>query len=129
MRALIVTLLLSLTTSAFADDFQSTFQETWDAIAGQSDCKNTDYPDLVIFTCDKDMALWYFTKPNNAAHPGIVRRAVVEESGGVAVHESGRSYGSDAAQPAFKAWLASIMALDEKVKEDMARKSRNGQQQ
>ena len=122
MRAPIAILLCVFSSSAFAGDFQATFQETWNDVA-RRDCERKDYPDLVIFDCQKELALWYFTKPGNPAHPGVVKRSVVQSNGAVSIRESGQSYGSDDDQPAFKDWMGSIMALDEKVKEDMARKT------
>jgi hypothetical protein len=117
-------------TSATEVAIQSTYQATWDAVAQNSDCQKAEYPDLTLFTCEADKTLWYFTKPNNAAHPGVVKRQVVQDpSGSVSVDENGVSFGSDAAQPAFKAWMDSIVALDAKVKEDMARRAGDGQKQ
>jgi hypothetical protein len=126
MRGVLAALALIGATPAFADGIQLTFQGTWDLISKRSDCTKADYPDLVIFTCDREMALWYFTKPNNVAYPGIVKRSIVQQpDGSVAVNENGRSYGSDADQPAFKKWMASIVALDEKVKEELTKEHAN----
>jgi len=122
MRAALTALILLVSAPAFADEIQSTFEGTWNLISKRPDCTKADYPDLVIFTCDKEMVLWYFTKPNSAAHPGIVKRSIVQEPDGAwAAHEEGRSYGSDAAQSAFKNWMASIVALDEKARQELAR--------
>jgi len=65
-------------------------------------------------------SLWYFTKPGHPAHPGVIQRAVVQIADGVGIHEEGWSFASDAAQPAFKTFLAQIRALDQQMKEAMA---------
>jgi hypothetical protein len=122
MRYALAALLLVVAPPVFADEFQTTFQSTLTAVSARPDCTKAEYPDLLIITCDKDMALWYFTKPNNAAYPGIVKRSIIQDpDGAVSAREDGRSYGDDEAQPAFKAWMASIVALDQKVKEELAR--------
>lgn len=133
MRTWIAALLMGFVASAAsaADvEMQSSYQATWDAVAHDADCQMTGYPDFTLFTCEKSMTFWYFTKPNNAAHPGIVKRSMIEATDGAfSVTENGRSFGSDEAQPAFKTWMDSIVALDQKVKEEVARKAQGEQQQ
>jgi hypothetical protein len=130
MRIWIAALLVSFATSATGADFQPTYQATWDVIAQRADCKNVEYPDLFLFTCNEGLVLWYFTKPDNSAHPGVIKRYFVKDAdGGTSIQEDARSFGSDDAQPTFKAWLASIAALDQKVRDAIAHEAQGKQQQ
>jgi len=76
--------------------------------------------DLLIYTCETSQTLWYFTKPGHPAHPGVIKRYVFEDAQGVKIGQQGWSFASDAAQPAFKTFLAQIRALDEQMKEAVA---------
>ena len=129
MRMWLAALLISLAADAAnADDrpmFEgvdgSSFQSMWNAISQRADCKKADYPQNTIFTCDSGVTLWYFTKADNPAHPGVVKRYFVDDPGGsTSIQEDARSFGDDAAQPAFKAWLGSITALDKQMKDYVA---------
>ncbi len=101
------------------------FQTLWDALARNPDCKPSQFPDFVVFTCKQEQTFWYFTKPNHPAHPGIIKRYLVEKDGAWYVKEEGHSFASDAAQPAFKAWLAQIVDLDRQAQDRI--KKQHGQ--
>lgn len=90
----------------------TSFQELWDAVAHDPDCKPSQFPDFVLFTCERQYTFWYLTKPNHRAHPGIIKRHLYQQDGAWYAKEEGRSFASDAAQPAFKAWLAQIADMD-----------------
>jgi len=75
---------------------------------------------MVVFTCEKDLTIWYFTVPGTPAHPGVMKRTLVSDSDGTSFKEDARSYGSDEAQPAFKAWMAPILDLDRQAKDYIA---------
>ena len=103
--------------SASAQD-HPTYQSLWDAAAHDANCVQSDYDNFVLFSCDKEMTFWYFTKPNHPAHPGVIKRAIIQQPDGSWVgQENGSSFASDAAQPAFKAWLAQIADLDRQLRE------------
>ncbi len=89
-------------------------------MAGNKDCTSQDDVDLLIYTCDKTQELWYFTEPGHPAHPGVIRRYVIQNAKGVSVAEQGWSFAPDSAQPAFKTFLAQIQALDFQAQETMA---------
>src|SRR6201992_965298 len=125
MRALLVAFLAGLAVTLvgagaraadqalFARMGGALLQGMWDDIAARADCSKTDYPKLTMFTCDGGTTLWYFTRPGHAAHPGVIERSFITDAdGGTSVQEDGRSFGDAAAQPAFKAWLDSFVALD-----------------
>ena len=99
-----------------ASETHPTFQSLWDAIAHAPDCSKRDDVDLIIVACDKSQSVWYFTKPGHPAHPGVVERQVTRDAkGGVSVSENGWSFAPDAAQPAFKTFIAQIRALDQQM--------------
>jgi len=95
----------------------TSFQELWDAVAHDTDCKPSQFPDFVLFTCERQYTFWYLTKPNHPAHPGIIKRYLYQQDGAWYTKEEGRSFASDAAQPAFKAWLAQIADMDRQARE------------
>ncbi len=93
------------------------FQGLWDAVARIPDCKQSRFPDFILVTCEKAHTLWYFTKPNNPAYPGVIKRYLADRNGAWYAKEDGQSFGPDAAQPAFKAWMAQITELDRQASE------------
>ena len=95
----------------------TSFQELWDAVAHDPDCKPSQFPDFVLFACERQYTFWYLTKPNHPAHPGIIKRYLYQQDGAWYAKEEGRSFASDAAQPAFKAWLAQIADMDRQARE------------
>ena len=105
--------------AAFAED-HSSYQALWNSVSQTPDCARREFLDFTLFTCEKSAALWYFTKPNHPAHPGVIKRSVVADAKGVSVNNEGWSFAPDAAQPAFKTFLAQIAAMDEQVRETMA---------
>lgn len=115
----IVVVGIAFAAQARADDKPS-YQSLWDAVAQSQDCTRADDADLVIFTCDKTYTVWYFTLAGHPAHPGVISRHVIQTDNGVSVDEQGWSFASDAAQPAFKTFMAQIRALDEQLKESNA---------
>lgn len=123
MRLGLALLLFAVAAPASSQD-RSTYESLWEAVAHDPDCAPSQYPDVTLMTCKNAFTLWYFTKPNHAAHPGVVKRAVVQDGPAVSVRLSGWSFASDVAQPAFKTWLAPIQELDRQAKESFERKSR-----
>jgi hypothetical protein len=123
MRTAVATILfgLGLSTVALAED-HPTYESLWNSVSSSPDCKSQDDVDLTIFTCEKAMSLWYFTKLGHPAHPGVVKRSVVEDAKNVSIDEQGWSFAPDAAQPAFKTFLAQIRALDAQMKQVTANK-------
>ncbi|HEX3810302.1 MAG TPA: hypothetical protein VHW02_11460 [Rhizomicrobium sp.] len=102
------------------------FQTLWDALARDPDCKPSQFPDFILVTCERERTFWYFTKPNHPAYPGIVKRYLVEKDGAWYAQEEGHSFAADAAQPAFKLWLAQIADLDRQAQESIQkRRSQN----
>ncbi|HWY61862.1 MAG TPA: hypothetical protein VNW15_08190 [Rhizomicrobium sp.] len=111
-------LLLLFATPSWAQDHPS-YQTLWDSVAQDADCAPAEYPDFILVTCQKAYAMWYFTKPNHPAHPGVIKRTIAQEANGdVTANEQGWSFASDAAQPAFKTWLGQIQDLDRQARED-----------
>jgi hypothetical protein len=112
---------LLITTPLRAQD-NSTFESVWNSVVQNPDCKPTDYSDFVLVNCNAQLTLWYFTKPNHPAHPGVVKRQIYQEKDGTwLAREEGRSFASDAAQPAFKTWLAQIADLDRQMREEIGK--------
>jgi len=72
------------------------------------------------------LTLWYFTKPNHPAHPGVIKRIIVQENGVWNGYEYGYSFAPNEAQPAFKNWLAQIADLDRQMREAIIKQDQVG---
>jgi len=101
-----------------------TYESLWNEITHDHGCVPSEQRDYTMFTCDADHALWYFTKPSHPAHPGVVKRAVVQENEAMVIRTRGWSFAPDADQPKFKTWLEQFKELDARVRQHV----RPGQQ-
>ncbi len=111
-----------LTASALAQD-RPTYQSLWDEATEKTGCAPAGYADFTLVTCREDLTLWYFTKPNHPANPGVIKRAIVQTADGAFVSNvEGWSFAPDDAQPAFKNWLSQINELDRRMKEDIEKR-------
>ena len=84
-------------------------------------CKLNDQPTFSLFMCRGGLTLWYFTKPNHPAHPGVIKRMIENGAAGWTVREEGTSFAPNDQQAAFRAWLAQIKELDAQMKATIAR--------
>jgi len=100
-------------------DSHPSFQSYWEQVTHGTNCNPpADYNDFILVKCDGGMTLWYFTKPNHPAYPGVIKRMLQQSpDGSWSVSEEGHSFAPDSAQPAFKAWLAQIQDLDRQMRE------------
>ena len=97
-----------------------TYQTLWEEASNGPGCGASEYPDLVLVECDAGLTLWYFTRFNHPAHPGVIKRMITQQPDGSWIaQEQGSSFGSVATQPAFKAWLAQLQALDRQMMESI----------
>jgi hypothetical protein len=97
-----------------------TYQTLWDEASHRAGCGGSEFSDFVLVTCNADLSFWYFTKTNHPAHPGVIKRMIRQRTDGSWISElQGSSYAPDAAQPAFKAWLAQIEDLDRQMRESI----------
>jgi hypothetical protein len=129
MRLTLAPLLLCaplLMSAATAED-PSSYQSLWNEVASDPDCTPSQYPDTTLFTCETKMTLWYFTKANHPANPGVIERKLHQDKDGISVHEDGWSFAPDSGQPAFQAWMSQIKALDEKVRHQFQQHRVGGQ--
>ncbi len=101
------------------------FQGLWETVKHDPDCKSSQFPNFILVTCEEEHTLWYFTKPNHPAYPGVIERSLFEKDGAWYAKEDGHSFAPDAAQPAFEAWLAQIADLDRQAQEWIKRRREN----
>lgn len=107
-------------TGPIAAQEHPTYQTLWDEASQSAGCRASELADLVLVTCDRGLTLWYFTKANHAAHPGVIKRMITQRADRSWVSQlQGSSFASEAAQPAFKAWLAQIEDLDRQMMESI----------
>jgi hypothetical protein len=83
------------------------------------------YPDFTLVHTGGGFIYYYFTKPVHFAHPGVIKRTLIERRGTWSVTETGWSFGPDAAQPAFKRWMAQFVELDRQMREYIERTRRS----
>ena len=116
----VLVLVFCLAAEVTAAQEHPTYQTLWEEASNGPECGASEYPDLVLVKCEAGLTLWYFTKSNHPAHPGVIKRTITQQPDGSWIaQEQGSSFGSDAAQPAFKAWLAQIQDLDRRMMESI----------
>jgi hypothetical protein len=89
---------------AVAGVWPSTFDEEFKSVEKQG-CKKGEQSDFIFFLCEREPAQYYFTKPNTPAYPGVLKRYFKIENGMTYLATDAYSWGDDAAQPAFEAWM------------------------
>ena len=106
---------------AVAEDAPS-YNGLWIEATKTEGCTPKDFPDFIMGVCPDKLTFWYFTKPNHPAHPGVIKRQLVQKSDGWHMGEHGSSFAPDSRQQAFKDWLAQFQELDRQMKDYIARK-------
>jgi hypothetical protein len=82
---------------------------TFDSMRAKMDtkgCMPKDYADYTVFTCDKEQADYYFTRPEHAAAPAVVKRFLNSD----VATEIWWSFGGD--QAALTKWLDQFHRMD-----------------
>ncbi len=82
LRALVFSLLITIPAAIAAADEHSTYDTLWHEATTGAECKPTNYSDFTLVTCPRILTLWYFTKPNHPAHPGVIKRVVKQQPNG-----------------------------------------------
>ena len=103
MRTLAFLTAASLAASSAAAE---TFDDYWKEASQKPGVVIKEYPKATVITDEKNFTVYFFTKPNNPAHPGVIVRKLVNGKDGAYFDTEGHSDGPDSAQPAFKAWMA-----------------------
>jgi len=113
--AIVAALGIGLTASAAtAQDERKTLQSLWDeATTGVHTIVEFDDYTMV----DRGNAYYYFTKEGHYAHPGVIRRALVETDGRFFIDTQGWSFASEGGQPGFQRWLEEAKELNRKILE------------
>jgi hypothetical protein len=125
LLAVVICIGFNLISPAHADN-RPTFSDLWNEATHKPNNEVKEFPDFTMVTCDGGLTYYYFTKQNHPAHPGVIIRKAVEKDGAWFVNEDGHSFASDAAQPAFKAWLAQFTELDRQMAAYLKSKSPGG---
>jgi hypothetical protein len=113
--AIVVALALGLAASAaIAQDERKNLQSLWDeATTGVHTI--VEYDDYTMV--DRGNAYYYFTKEGHYAHPGVIRRALVEANGRFFIDTQGWSFAPEGGQPGFQRWLEEAKELNRKILE------------
>jgi hypothetical protein len=97
---------------SFAEE-RPTFDSLWSEATRDPTCEIDDHPSIQMVACERELVLWYFTKPNSVAHPGVIRRAIVRRGDQMSEDLRGWHFGSGAAVAEFEAWLGRLRAESE----------------
>jgi hypothetical protein len=116
MRVLLAVLVSALLSVSASRAENETYESLWSEATGPGHAV-TDYDGFTMV--ETGGVFYYFTKPENDAHPGVIRRALVERDGRFFVEMNGWSFGSDAEQPAFRRWMAEFEALNRQMIESL----------
>lgn len=77
----------------------------------------TEYPDFTLVKSKDGLTLYYFTKRNHFAHPGIVKRSMIQNrDGGWRVSVDGKSFAAKRNDPGFLKWLDQFKELNRKMR-------------
>ena len=103
-RALGVLAACLISFGACAED-RPTFESLWQKANSAPDHRTLDGGNAIVVDVPSEQAIYYFTKPGQPMHPGVVKRTIVKTKEGISLRTEGWSFGPDSAQPAFKQWL------------------------
>jgi hypothetical protein len=106
MRTGLAVLLTLIAAPASAEP--ETYHSLKFAVVSRADCTHADLRDSTEYRCENDKTIWYFTKPKNAAHPGVVKFFFVDTPKGGEIKE--QVWTADAHKPAFEHWRAALAA-------------------
>ena len=113
--------LLIIPLAARAED-RPTFESLWQAANAKPDHHTVDQGTAIVVDVPSEQAIYYFTKPGQEIHPGVVKRSIIEKDGGIYVSTRGWSFGPDSAQPAFKRWLDNFKAQDAQIRKSFEKR-------
>lgn len=99
-----------------------TFESVWEAVNAKPNHRVIDEPRDVRVELPDEQTIYFFTKPGQPAHPGVIKRSVIVNGAKTAIETVGHSFGDAAAQTAFAALLAKFKAQDAEVNARMHEK-------
>jgi hypothetical protein len=115
-RLLIATLLafaaLAVTPALAQERPRDTFESLWKkATAG--DHQITEYDGYTVVKAGN--AYYYFTKTGHYAHPGVVRRTLMQQGNRFFVDTEGWSFADKAGQQGFQRWVGEFKDLNRRM--------------
>jgi hypothetical protein len=94
------------------------FVELWRQATRPIGAAITEYPDFTLVKVNNGLILYYFTKPNHFAHPGIVVRTATRNFDGSWTHKiNGASFAARRDDPGFLKWLEQFKELDRRMQQ------------
>src|SRR5712691_4600577 len=72
-----------------------TYDSLWRSVTQNPACPPTNFPDFILVQCKGELTIWYFTRPNHPAHPGVIKREATMNDGAWYMGEQGWSFGPD----------------------------------
>ena len=121
--------LIALVIGAFVYPFvtlragdRPTFESLWQEANAASDHHVVDETRDVRVEVPSKQTIYYFTKPGQPEHPGVVKRSVVQVSNHIDIQTQGWSFGDQMEQVAFDKLLSQFKAQDEAMRQRMGSK-------
>jgi hypothetical protein len=69
--------------------------------------------------------IYYFSKPGQPMHPGVIRRTFIQNKDGVSLQTEGWSFGPNSTQQASKQWLQAFRHRRAEIQARMRRRPGN----
>jgi hypothetical protein len=95
---------------------QENWQSIWDEVQAKPQHKNFDETMTTRVELPDERAIYWFTKPEHAAHPSIVKREVLEKPNGLDVRSRGWAGG---AKEKFEEWFVGFLEQDQRIRDKM----------
>lgn len=95
---------------------QENWQKIWEEVQAKPQHANFDEPSTTRVELPEERAIYWFTKPEHAAHPSIVKREVIEKPNGLDVRSRGWSGG---VKEKFEEWFVGFLQQDQRIRDKM----------
>jgi TonB family protein len=107
-------------TQGFVPEAQEapTFESLKAEASSDQDCSSTDFSDFTAYVCKRERLLWYFTKADNPANPGVIKEAAQIGSKCMSlwkdrwIFATGNSNALEKSRAALFAWMKSLSDTD-----------------
>lgn len=119
MRRFILILAMIATSIPVRADERPTFDALWAHANADPAHKTRDGGIAIVVEVPSEGAVYYFTKPGEPIHPGVVRRTFEKRGDAIYAVIKGWSFAPDNAQEPFRRWLEAFKAQTKDIRQKM----------
>jgi hypothetical protein len=119
-------LILSIMPLTATGQERPTFDSLWKSATNAPSHRTTEGEIAVVVEVPNEHAIYYFTKPGEPIHPGVIKRTIVENKSGISLQTQGWSFAPEGAQEPFKKWLAEFEAQGAEIQARMRQQQTEG---